>query len=111
MKMAYDIEDWQNAVDQMINGKPAPDFGLDDEYLQYANFNWNLGRFAQKVPKSIEDYYGIFSDPAGFSQYLGFIQEIMAADFNSRPNALNPKKGYRCWAFSKRIPNDDGWLL
>ena len=23
-----------------VNGKPVPDFGLDKEYLQFANFGW-----------------------------------------------------------------------
>ena len=40
IKQSYHIEDWQQAADQMLNGKPVPDFGLDEKYLQFANFGW-----------------------------------------------------------------------
>lgn len=31
---SYHIEDWATAAEQMVNGKPAPDFGFDAEYLE-----------------------------------------------------------------------------
>ena len=35
IKQSWHIEDWQTALEQMLKGKPAPDFGLDLEYLNF----------------------------------------------------------------------------
>ena len=41
---SYHIEDWATAAEQMVNGKPAPDFGLDVDYLE------NVDQFGQVRP-------------------------------------------------------------
>ena len=52
MKQNFHIEDWQTAVDQMVNDKPPPDFGLDRGYLNF------------KVPEAVEKFYDkILSNP------------------------------------------------
>ena len=35
MKQNFHIEDWQTAVNQMVNDKPPPDFGFDRGYLNF----------------------------------------------------------------------------
>jgi len=59
IKQSYHIEDWQQAADQMLNGKPVPDFGLDEEYLQFSNFGWKPHGYG----------YGYFGYPAYRGHY------------------------------------------
>ena len=33
IKQTYHIEDFATAADQVVNGKPPPDFGFDDDYV------------------------------------------------------------------------------
>merc|ERR1711988_53563 len=94
LKRAYHIEDWQSGANQMLNNKPIPDYGLDEEYLQFTDFGWNLNHFAHKVPKAITNLYDkIVSNPSTYGQDLSLIQETLSNDYNFRPNLLNPKKG------------------
>ena len=35
IKQSWHIEDWTTALDQALYGKPIPDFGLGDDYINY----------------------------------------------------------------------------
>lgn len=86
----------------MLNNKPVSDYGLDEEYLQFKNFGWNLNRFAYKVPKSITNLYDkIVSNPSTYGQDLNLIKETLSNDYNFRPNLLNPTKGLDAGPFPK----------
>ena len=92
MKQNFHIEDWQTAVDQMVNDKPPPDFGLDRGYLNF------------KVPKAVEKFYDkILSNPGTYGQDLAFIKEAIADDWNTRPNPLNPAMGIEAGPFPKGV--------
>ena len=36
VKQEYHIEDWAAALNQMLNGYPPSDFGLDEEFTKYS---------------------------------------------------------------------------
>jgi len=38
LKHAWHIEDWPQAVGQMLTGNPSPDFGLDDGFISEKNY-------------------------------------------------------------------------
>ena len=37
IKQEYHIEDWSAALDQMLNGNPPRDFGLDEDFIKSSN--------------------------------------------------------------------------
>ena len=38
IKQSWHIEDFASILQQVLNGEPIPDFGFDDEYIDY----WNI---------------------------------------------------------------------
>jgi len=35
LKQTYRVEDWSTALQQMIHGHPAPDFGFDRNFIDF----------------------------------------------------------------------------
>ena len=71
-----------SALEQVLHGKPKPLFSMPFT---------KPGKLLTEIPQSIKNFYDkMLSNPSGAGQNLTLIGETFHADWQSRPNGLNP---------------------
>jgi len=85
IKRTWHMEDWADALDQILTGRGAPSL---------ENPPWEGGAALTEVPQCIADFYDkILSNPGTDGQDEALIAKTLDADWNTRPNPLNPIEG------------------
>lgn len=82
IKRSWHFEDWVSALEQVLHDKPKPLFSMPFT---------KPGKLLTEIPQSIKNFYDkMLSDPSRAGQNLTLIGETFHADWQSRPNGLNP---------------------